>query len=89
MKLHPLHTASPEIFNLARPSDLSWSAIDYGPQNDCMPEIVTALEFSVQVRFSHLDLGTAQYLDTESGELRPRSDLLRKLNRLRSKEKNV
>ncbi|CAK0780512.1 hypothetical protein CVIRNUC_005077 [Coccomyxa viridis] len=41
------------------------------------------------VRFSHLDLGTAQYLDTESGELRPRSDLLRKLNRLRSKEKNV
>ena len=49
----------------------------------------TALGYFVQVRFSHLDLGTAQYLDTETGELRPRSDLLRKLNRLRSKEKNV
>ena len=65
------------------------SATDYEAPNDCVSEIMTGLAFPLQVRFSHLDLGTAQYLDTESGELRPRSDLLRKLNRLRSKEKNV
>ena len=38
-----------------------------------------------QVRFSHLDLSTAKYLDIETGELRPRAELLRKLNRLKSK----
>ena len=38
-----------------------------------------------QVRFSHLDLSTAKYLNTETGELRPRAELLRKLNRLKSK----
>ena len=67
----------------------SWAATDYEAPNDSVPEITIALAFFMQVRFSHLDLGTAQYLNTESGELRPRSDLLRKLNRLRSKEKNV
>ena len=74
---------------MARSPVLSWSATNYQPPNHCVPEIMKAPAFFVQVRFSHLDLGTAQYLDTESGELRLRSDLLRKLNRLRSKEKNV
>lgn len=42
----------------------------------------------VQVRFSHLDLATAQYLDTATGELRPRSELLKKFSKSRSREKD-
>ena len=38
-----------------------------------------------QVRFERLDLSTAMYLDTETGELRPRAELLRNLNRTKSK----
>lgn len=38
-----------------------------------------------QVRFSRLDLSTAKYLNIETGELRPRAELLGKLNRQKSK----
>ena len=42
----------------------------------------------VQVRFSHVDLGTAQYLDTATGQLHHRSVLLRKLSRGRGSHKD-
>jgi hypothetical protein len=42
----------------------------------------------LQVRFSHLDLGTAQYLDTATGQLRPRAELLKKLGKSRSRDRD-
>ena len=39
-----------------------------------------------QVRFSHMDMSTAVYLDVATGELKERTALLRKLGKTRSRE---
>ena len=41
-----------------------------------------------QVRFSHVDLASAQYLDIATGQLHPRSVLLRKLSKTRSRDRS-